>query len=215
MAAEKIMWAKTLNGGQICLSPDTVFVHQDKASEFIERCQSSVKKMYGRLTDDIDYTHAINDRHAQRLRSMVDEAQSEGATIIPIGEGSQRCVEPTLILDPKLTSKVMTEEIFGGPLPIMTYSDLQQAIEFINDRPKALALYYFGSDKTEIDRITLQTSSGGMVINDCLAHHLQEDLPFGGVGDSGMGAYHGFAGFKNFSHARARSLLNPDWTHYA
>ena len=212
LAAEKVMWSKTLNGGQICLSPDTVLVQEGIVSEFVESCKKSVAKMYPNIESDMDYTHIINDRHADRLRALVSEVEADGSTVIHLGEGSGRCVTPSLILDPKLDSKMMNEEIFGGPLPIVTYSSIEQAIEFINDRPKPLALYYFGTNKNEINLVTRLTSSGGMVVNDCLAHHLQEDLPFGGVGDSGTGAYHGYDGFKNFSHARAvhnQSKLDP------
>lgn len=212
LAAEKIMWAKTLNGGQICLSPDTVLIHESKLQDFIDSCQKSIDKMYPKLSENADFTHIISDHHAQRLADMVEQANNEGSKVIALAQGENQCVAPCLILDPKLDSKVMTEEVFGGPLPIVTYNDIQQALDFINDRPKPLALYYFGDNPSEIRRVTNETSSGGMVVNDCMAHYIQEDLPFGGVGDSGMGGYHGYEGFKNFSHARAvhkQSKLDP------
>lgn len=202
-AAQKVMWAKTLNGGQICLSPDTVIVHAEKVQDFISACQQSVANMYPNIETDEDYTHVISEQHAQRLTKMVDEAASQGAKITSLGATTSRCVPPSLILEPELNSNLMTEEVFGGPLPIIPYVDIEQAITFINARPKPLALYYFGTDESEINAVTNRTSSGGLVINDCMSHHLEEDLPFGGVGNSGMGAYHGFDGFKNFSHARA------------
>ncbi|MCL4135269.1 UNVERIFIED_CONTAM: hypothetical protein GTU68_031477 [Idotea baltica] len=203
LAAEKIIWGKVLNGGQICLSPDTVLLPQEKLSEFIECCQQSMQKMFPDIASDVDFTHAISAQHAQRLQILVDEAENAGAKVIRLGDQIGKCVPPSLVINPNLDCKIMTEEIFGGPLPIITYKDIQTSIDFINDRPKALALYYFGQDPDEIDRITHQTSSGGLVINDCFAHQMQEDLPFGGVGNSGMGAYHGFDGYKKFSHARA------------
>ncbi len=203
LAAEKIMWAKTLNGGQICLSPDTLFIHESKLSDFIQSCRQSVAKMYPNIATDQDFTHVISDQHASRLSEMVQEAKDLGTRVVEFAQKSGTCLPPCLVINPLSDTKLMTEEIFGGPLSVITYSDFEQAIRIINERPKPLALYYFGEVSAEAERLMRETSSGGMVINDCMIHQLQEDLPFGGVGNSGMRSYHGFDGFKNFSHARA------------
>jgi coniferyl-aldehyde dehydrogenase len=213
-AADKIMWAKTLNGGQICLCPDTIFIPDHLIEEFINACKTSVKAMFPDAATDTEYTHIITQRHADRLRDIEAEAKSSGARVIPLSESSsdKRRVLPTMILNAEANSRLVEEEIFGGLLSVMSYSNLQEAVNYINDRPKPLALYYFGKNKQEIEKLTYETSSGGMVVNDMLAHILQEDLPFGGVGDSGTGCYHGYDGFKNFSHAKAvfkQSNLDP------
>jgi coniferyl-aldehyde dehydrogenase len=145
---------------------------------------------------------------------MVAEADDKGARLIPLCERSTsgRRVLPTLVINASDDCQVSQEEVFGGLLAVKTYSNLQHTIDSINQQPKPLALYYFGDNKQEIEALTYQTSSGGLVINDMLAHILQEDLPFGGVGDSGTGCYHGYDGFKNFSHAKAvfkQSSLDP------
>ncbi|ARN73078.1 coniferyl aldehyde dehydrogenase [Oceanicoccus sagamiensis] len=219
LAAEKVMWAKTLNGGQICLCPDTVFIPENLLESFVAECQASVKKMYADIAQTEEYTHIITQRHADRLTEMVAEAKGDGARVIPLFDEARgdkasrgRRVLPSLIVNADANSRVMQEEVFGALLPIMTYSNLQEVVDYINERPRPLALYYFGRSDQEIATLTYQTVSGGMVVNDMFAHILQSDLPFGGVGDSGMGAYHGFDGFKNFSHAKAiyhQSRLDP------
>ncbi len=213
-AADKIIWAKTMNGGQICLCPDTIFIQANQVEEFVTACKNSLNKMYPDSVADSEFTHIITERHANRLRDMKAESEASGARVIPLADkdAEGRRVLPALILDADESTRVAQEEIFGGLLSVRTYSKLQDTVDFINQRPKPLALYYFGNDKQEIDKLTYETSSGGMVVNDMLAHILQEDLPFGGVGESGTGCYHGFDGFKNFSHAKAvykQSNLDP------
>lgn len=214
LAAEKVMWAKTLNGGQICLCPDTVFVPEHLLETFVTECQTSVKKMYSDITNTDEYTHIITQKHADRLTEMVTEAESDGARVIPLFDkaSSGRRVLPSLIVNADANSRVMQEEVFGALLPIITYTKIGEVVDYINERPRPLALYYFGNSALEKETLTYQTVSGGMVVNDMFAHVLQSDLPFGGVGDSGMGAYHGFDGFKNFSHAKPvyeQSPLDP------
>ena len=214
VAADKVMWAQTFNGGQICLCPDTVFVPEHLVEEFVTACQASVKKMYPDIANDENYTHIITQRHADRLRDMVAEAKTTGARVVPLydTQNSGRRVLPSLILNADTNSRVMQEEIFGALLPIVGYTQMQEVVDYINERPRPLALYYFGRNKQEIEKLTFQTTSGGMVVNDMMAHIFQSDLPFGGVGESGMGSYHGFDGFKNFSHAKAvyvQSKLDP------
>jgi len=212
LAAEKVMWAKTMNGGQICLCPDLIYVHQSQIDDFVQHCKDSASKLYPDFASDKDFTHIVSERHAKRLRNMAAEAESNGAEIIPLGEGSGRCVPPSLILNAPADTRVMQEETFGGLLSIKPYNDIEETIEELSQQEHPLALYYFGEDDAEIRSFSHRTLSGGMLINDLVAHCLQEDLPFGGVGDSGMGAYHGFDGFKNFSHARAifrQSKMDP------
>jgi coniferyl-aldehyde dehydrogenase len=212
LTAEKIMWAKTMNGGQICLCPDTVYISGERLDEFVEHCKNAVKTMFPNIEQDEDYIHIISQRHADRLDELLIDAEGKGATVIRLGRSEGRRVPPSLVLNADESCRVSQEEIFGGPLLIKTYDNLAKVIQVINQGDSPLALYYFGSSKQEIKTLTFETSSGGMVVNDLLAHCLQENLPFGGVGQSGTGVYHGFDGFKNFSHARAiyqQSKLDP------
>lgn len=205
LAAEKVMWAKTMNSGQVCLSPDTVFIPENRIEEFSSACKTSLKKMYPHPGSDDDYIHIITQRHADRLRDMESEAKVSGARVIPLCEETTtgRRVLPSLILNAEENTKVAQEEVFGPLLSVKSYSSIENVVTEINSNPRPLALYYFGKDKQEIEKLTYETTSGGMVINEMLAHIMQEDLPFGGVGDSGMGSYHGYDGFKNFSHPKA------------
>lgn len=212
--AEKIIWAKSMNGGQICLCPDTVYIPEDMIDDFSAACKASLKKMYPDPATDEEYTHSITQRHADRLRDMTTEAQEAGAQVLSLHESgcTGRRVLPKLIINADKGSRVTQEEIFGPLLAVETYSNLQNVVDNINQGPRPLALYYFGTDRQEISKLTHETVSGGMVVNDLMGHILQEELPFGGVGDSGMGCYHGFDGFKNFSHAKAvysQSRLDP------
>lgn len=207
---DKIVAGKMLNAGQICLAPDYVFVPKERLDDFVDSTRQSVARMYPTLLDNDDYTSVINDRHFDRIRSYVDEARDKGAEVVeinPAGEDfSQQPnnkLPPTLIIDPDDDLAVMQDEIFGPVLPVKPYDDIEQAIGFINERPRPLGLYYFGADAQEEATMLGRTTSGGVTVNDVIMHVAQEDLPFGGVGPSGMGAYHGFDGFKTFSHAKS------------
>lgn len=209
-AAKKIMAGKTMNAGQICLAPDYVFVAEEQKAAFVQALEESVSKMFGSLADNPDYTSVINRRHRDRLRSYLVEARAQGADVVEINpagedfESDEHCkMAPSLVLDPDDKMSVMTEEIFGPVLPVKTYSQIDEVIEYVNDRDRPLGLYYFGSDDAERERVLARTTSGGVTINDVIMHVSMEDLPFGGVGPSGMGSYHGREGFKTFSHARA------------
>ncbi len=209
-AAAKIMTGKTMNAGQICLAPDYVFVPESKVDEFVGAVQKSVKKMYPTLKDNPDYTSIVNQRHFDRLNSYVDDAKAKGATIIEINPANEdfsqqphHKIPPTLVLNPTDDMKIMQDEIFGPLLPIKTYKDSDETIDYINANDRPLGLYYFGEDKAEEGRVLERTTSGGVTVNDVIMHISMEDLPFGGVGPSGMGAYHGFDGFREFSHAKA------------
>ncbi|WP_101758005.1 coniferyl aldehyde dehydrogenase [Oceanicoccus sp. KOV_DT_Chl] len=210
LTCDRIMWGKVTNAGQICLAPDYCFVPEDQLDTYVEGLQKSVAQMIPTILNNPDYTSVINERHYQRLQSYITDAKEKGATIIEINPAHESFIDqpfykmpPTLILNASDDMLVMQEEIFGPLMPVKTYRDLKDAIRYINSKPRPLGLYYFGSDKAEEREILEHTTSGGVTINDVLMHVSQEDLPFGGVGPSGMGSYHGFDGFKTFSHAKS------------
>jgi len=209
-AAAKIMTGKTMNAGQICLAPDYVFVPENKVDAFVSAAEKSVKKMYPTLKDNPDYTSIVNQRHFDRLNSYIDDAREKGARIVEINPANEdfsqqphHKIAPTLVLDATEDMKIMQEEIFGPLLPIKTYKETDEAIGYINENDRPLGLYYFGQDKAEEEKVLTTTTSGGVTVNDVIMHISMEDLPFGGVGPSGMGAYHGIEGFKEFSHGKA------------
>ena len=208
-AAARIMTGKTLNAGQICLAPDYLLVPEARRDGLVTAMQAAVAGMFRQVRDNPDYTAIVSNRHFDRLRAMVDDARTRGATVIeinPAGEdfASQngRKIPPTLILDPTDEMLVMQEEIFGPVLPVKTYRSVQEAVAYINGKDRPLGLYYFGQDPAEQEYVLSNTISGGVTVNDVIFHVAMEDLPFGGVGPAGMGAYHGFDGFREFSHAR-------------
>ncbi|MCH2291900.1 MAG: coniferyl aldehyde dehydrogenase [SAR324 cluster bacterium] len=207
-AAERIVFGKLANAGQICIAPDYVFVERAKFHDFIEMLQTYIKKAYPRLNNNPDYTSIISADHFSRLNRMIEEAREDGAEIISINpdgetlESSARKIPPTLILRPNPTLGVMQEEIFGPILPVLSYEKIEEAIEFIQHRARPLALYLFTEKTRERERILRETVSGGVAVNEVLFHCVCETLPFGGVGASGMGSYHGQAGFDTFSHLK-------------
>ena len=209
-AADRIMYGKTVNAGQICLAPDYVFVAKHSEGAFVASAERSVASMYPALKDNPDYTSVINQRHYDRLQGYLTDAKSKGARIVEINPANEdfsqqpaHKIPPTLVLDVTEDMKIAQEEIFGPLLMVKTYETTDEVIDYVNAHPRPLALYYFGDDEGEKQRVLDRTTSGGAAINDVMLHVAQEDLPFGGVGASGMGAYHGFDGFKNFSHAKA------------
>jgi coniferyl-aldehyde dehydrogenase len=209
-AAERIMVGKTLNAGQICLAPDYVYVSEDQVDGLVQGLQQAATKMYPTIRDNPDYTAIVTPRHFDRVTALVDDARAKGATVIeinPAGEDFKsqngRKIPPTLILNATEDMRVMQEEIFGPVLPIKTYKDVKDAIAYINANDRPLGFYYFGTDTAEQELVLTNTTSGGVTINDVIFHVAMEDLPFGGIGPSGMGSYHGYDGFKEFSHARA------------
>ncbi len=210
LTASNVMTGKTMNAGQICLAPDYLFVPEDKAGDFIEAAKSSVAKMYPNIKDNPDYTSVVNERNYERITSYIEDARQKGAEVVEINPADEdfsqqehNRIPPTLIIEPTEEMKVMQEEIFGPVLPIKKYRDLDEPLEYINGHPRPLGLYYFGNDHSEEHKVLTHTTSGGVTINDVVMHVAQEDLPFGGVGPSGMGSYHGRDGFKTFSHAKA------------
>ncbi|MCC5887653.1 MAG: coniferyl aldehyde dehydrogenase [Gammaproteobacteria bacterium] len=209
-ATDRIMMGKMLNAGQICLAPDYVMVPDDRIEEFVESSRRSVARMFPTLLDNPDYTSIINERHFERLSGYLEDARSKGATVTeinPAGEDFRqqpaRKLPPTLILDPSEEMQVMQEEIFGPLLPVKGYGQVAETIDYVNDHPRPLGLYYFGKDKAEEREVLTRTTSGGVTLNDVVMHVGQEDLPFGGVGPSGMGSYHGVDGFRTFSHRKS------------
>lgn len=207
----RIMLGKTMNAGQICLAPDYLLVPEEKLHDVIATAQQVVAAMYPTLLDNAQYTSVINERHYQRLNGYLEEARERGVKVIeinPAGEdfsqqqGTHK-IPPTLIPEPPEDLKLLQEEIFGPLLPIRTYREFSETVDYINSRPRPLAAYYFGDDAEEQNSVETRTTSGGMCINDVIMHISQEDLPFGGVGPSGMGSYHGVEGFRTFSHAKS------------
>ncbi|MFJ3007999.1 MULTISPECIES: coniferyl aldehyde dehydrogenase [Pseudomonas] len=202
-AAERIAFGKTLNAGQTCVAPDYVLVPQDRVGAFVEAYRQVVNSFYPTLADNPDYTAIINERQLARLNGYVSDATSKGALLIPLFEqGQGRRMPHSLLLNVTDEMTVMQDEIFGPLLPIVPYQDLDQAFAYINQRPRPLALYYFGYDKREQNRVLHETHSGGVCLNDTLLHVAQDDMPFGGIGPSGMGHYHGHEGFLTFSKAK-------------
>ncbi len=209
--ASRVMMGKTMNAGQICLAPDYMLVPEEKADELVAELQAAVAEMYPKLLDNPEYTSVINQRHYQRLQENLEDARAKGAEIVecnPAGEdfSSQqgtRKIPPTIVRNPGDDMRILDEEIFGPLLPVKTYKDFGETIEYVNSRPRPLAAYYFGNDQGEERDVLERTTSGGVCINDVIFHIMQEDLPFGGVGPAGMGSYHGYDGFKTFSHAKS------------
>lgn len=207
-AASRICFGKSMNAGQTCVAPDYILVPKAKEQEFINEYTAAFSKMYPTLKNNDDYSSIINDRQYQRLSNWLQDAEEKGArltTINPANEdlSSGRKLAPVLAqgISPEMT--IAEEEIFGPILPIISYDNIDEAIGHVNDRPRPLALYYFGFNKSEQDYVLDNTHSGGVSVNDTLMHLAQEDMPFGGVGDSGMGHYHGKEGFITFSKAKA------------
>lgn len=209
-AGERIAMGKMMNAGQICLAPDYLLVAKDQENEVIESVKAGVAAMYPSLLANDDYTSVVNGRNYDRLQGYLADAREKGAELIevnPAGEdfsGSNGNKMPlTIVRGVNDDMKVMQEEIFGPILPVMTYESIESAIDYVNAHDRPLGLYYFGTDKAEEARVLSRTVSGGVTVNDVVFHNAMEDLPFGGVGPSGMGNYHGMDGFKTFSHMRA------------
>lgn len=207
-AAEAIAWGKLANAGQTCIAPDYVLMHPEDIPPFVAAFDVAVKKLYPEGPTSPDYSAIINDRHFARLCALRDTAHAQGARIIETGHRPEAAssrphtLAPTLVLDARDDMPILQEEIFGPLLPLCACNDIDQAIATINARPRPLALYFFGPVGAERDTLLARTTSGNVTINNTLMHYAQDDLPFGGVGPSGMGAYHGIEGFRTMSHAR-------------
>lgn len=216
--ADKLITGKSMNAGQLCISPDYCFVPASRLEAFVTGCKETINTLFPSIANNPDFVSLINERHFDRIKSYIDDAREKGARIVelnPAGEDwSDREIHKIplhLIIDPTDDMLCMQDEIFGPILNVKTYRKLDEAIDYINARPHPLALYYFGKDKAEQEQVLRNTIAGGVSVNDVAMHFACDDMPFGGVGPSGMGNYHGFEGFKTFSHAKAvfkQGLIN-------
>ncbi|MNS41291.1 Coniferyl aldehyde dehydrogenase [compost metagenome] len=217
-AAKDIAFGKWVNAGQTCIAPDYVLVPAAQAEALATAIVAQVAVQYPTVADNPQYSSIITERHHARLTSAVEEARAAGARVLSHGEpesAGARKINPTVVLDPPLDGRLMREEIFGPVLPIVGYKTLDEAIAFVNARERPLALYCLSGSRSKRERVLAETVSGNATVNGTLLHIAQEDLPFGGVGPSGIGAYHGREGFKRFSHARGvfevRGVNPFDW----
>jgi len=209
LCAPRLMSGKLLNAGQTCIAPDYALVPADRFDAFVTAARAAAARLYPSYAGNPDYTAIINERHYLRLTALIDDARAKGATIVTLAaageklEPGSRKLPPVLILGVNDTMAVMREEIFGPLLPVEAYANVGEAVAKINGRPHPLAFYYFGRDRTECGNVLRQTLAGGVTVNDTLWHFVHKNLPFGGVGASGSGAYHGEATFLTFSHRKA------------
>lgn len=223
-AAAGIAFGKLANAGQTCIAPDYALVHEQDIQGFMAAYDKAVTALYPGGPESDDYTAIVNERHYARLQGMIEDARVKGAHVVELGRTPAAAARrphtlaPVAVLDTRDDMRIMREEIFGPVLPIRPYRDIDEAIDYVNARPRPLALYYYGPDGQSRRRVLSRTTSGNVTINGTLLHYAQDDLPFGGVGPSGMGAYHGVEGFRRLSHAKGiyepgrwsgASLLRP------
>ena len=225
-AVEKIVSGKLMNSGQTCIAPDYVLVPEQREAEFVKTYIKTVQRFYPTILDNPDFTAIISEGHFERISELIDDAKQKGANVIEIYQEESQKPANTRKMPPKIVTnisddmKIAQEEIFGPVLPVIPYKTIDQALDYIMDRPHPLAFYGFSKDKEFVEKLLHNPLAGGVSINDTLMHIVQMDLPFGGVGSSGMGSYHGFDGFKTFSHAKAifkqsginaRSMMYPPY----
>ena len=223
-AVERIVFGKMVNAGQTCIAPDYVLLPRADVPRFTAAARDAVARLYPDLAGNPQYASIATDRHYQRLAHLRDEASGNGAKTTRLADvddrPAQRLLTPTLLTDVRDDMPVMQEEIFGPLLPVVPYDNLDEAIDYVARRPRPLALYLFEQDQGRIDHVLARTHAGGVSLNDTLYHIAQHTLPFGGVGPSGMGGYHGEAGFRTFSHMKpvfrqarlnGTCLLNPPY----
>lgn len=198
---QRLLMGKCCNAGQTCIAPDYLLLPEQQSEKFENIVNEFVNKRYPDMPDDDHYSSIITKSHFHRLMSMIEDAKEKGGKIISMGEPNerQRKIPLTLIFNVSDKMAVMNEEIFGPVLPIVKYDNFDQAVSYIDKHPNPLALYYFGNDKSEIDKVNSRHLSGALTINDTIMHIAIDDLPFGGVGESGLGCYHGKEGFERFS----------------
>lgn len=212
-AVNRVMMGKTLNAGQTCIAPDYVLIQRQYHEEFIRLAKEWMEKHYPNIESNPDYSRIINGEQFKRVKGYLDALSSDGIHKLTDAESNieTRLMPPVIVSEPAPDSDVMQEEIFAPILPLMHYDTLDDAIHFVNERPRPLALYVFGDNYNALEKVRNNTVSGGLCINEVLIHVAQHDLPFGGVGDSGTGAYHGKAGFERLSHMKpvfVQSKLN-------
>ena len=207
-ATSRIVYGKLLSAGQTCIAPDYALVHETEVDAFIKAYDNSVKTAYPQGPTGIDYTSIVNEQQYAILKELLEDAQTRGAKVIEVGnrpgDASNRphTLAPTIVLGVTDDMKIARAEIFGPILPILTYRSIDDAIDYVNGRPRPLALYYFGNDNDDKRKVLSRTTSGNVTINGTFSHIAQDDLPCGGVGESGMGQYHGIEGFRTLSHAK-------------
>ena len=203
-AAKRIAWGKFTNAGQICIAPDYIYVHESKQDELISEFNNVFNTFYaGKANQSKDYTQIVNEKHRGRVESIINDAKENGATIIGgTIETELNSIEPTLITDVKMDTRVMKEEIFGPVLPIIPYKDISEVIALINANEKPLALYIYSKSNKNSKHILNNTRAGGSCINNNSVHYFNTNLPFGGSNNSGIGKAHGIFGFQEFSNAR-------------
>ena len=215
-AAERIAFGKCFNAGQTCIAPDYLLCPENRLDAFVKAFSAAVTRLYPTMAANPDYTAIVNQRQFNRLSGCLSDAREKGGRLVQINPSAEAFSDTGkmpvwLVLEPTNAMTVMQEEIFGPILPVVTYRQLSEAVDYVNGRPRPLALYYFDENRKRTQSVLNQTRSGGVCINDTLAHVAQDDLPFGGIGQSGMGAYHGETGFLTFSKARpvfTRGRLN-------
>ena len=221
LAADRIMAGKLFNAGQTCVAPDYLLLPEGREAAFEAEARRAVGALYPELPNNSEYTRIVSAQHHKRLGALIADAMSKGGRVVRLGmdgpatgpsrngasvgdaDVSDRMLPPTLIFGADDSMAAMQEEIFGPVMPVVTYRTLDDAIAFVNARPRPLALYYFDDSADRRDVVLQRTMSGGVTFNDCVFHLGQHNLPFGGVGPSGMGHYHGFDGFATFSKKRA------------
>ncbi|PCJ47310.1 MAG: coniferyl-aldehyde dehydrogenase [Moraxellaceae bacterium] len=224
-AAERLGFGKALNAGQTCVAPDYVLCPEQKVNDFVNEMKKVIGKWYPTMLNNDDYTAIVSDRQHQRLQGYLTDAENKGATIIPINPANEdfshtRKMPLTLVLNTNKDMLIEQDEIFGPIMIIKPYDSLDDAINYVNDQPRPLALYYFDFDQSRADDVLRRTHSGGACINDTVSHVIVDDIPFGGIGPAGMGSYHGKEGFLTFSQAKgvyvkgkinATKFLFPPW----
>ena len=205
-AAKRVVWAKLINNGQVCIAPDYVLIHEDIKNKFVKHIINSIKKLYGdNINNSQSYCRIVNNNHFKRLKNLIDDSLKNNSKILYGGntDSNENYIEPTLIENIDKDSKIFNEEIFGPILPIFTFKKIDEAITFINKKNKPLALYIFSSDNKNINKVLEETSSGGVCINHNTLHYSNYNLPFGGIGNSGFGRCHGEFGFKELSNKKS------------
>jgi len=212
-AVDRIAAGKFLNAGQTCVAPDYVLLPGAMISPFVEEMKKYISRRYGAVAENADYSSVVNEAQYARQTRLLDQTRRGGAEIIPLAESdaARRILAPTLVVNPSADLAVMQEEIFGPILPLIAVESIDAAIDFINARPRPLALYIFDTDKTMVERVLQRTTAGGVSVNDTVMQFAQVELPFGGVGLSGMGQYHGHQGFLTFSK-QTSVLYQARWT---
>jgi acyl-CoA reductase-like NAD-dependent aldehyde dehydrogenase len=217
VAARRIIWGKCLNAGQTCIAPDYVLLPEAGVQGFIDAARDAVRRFYPESVASANYSAIINARHYGRLLGYLEDARAKGAQVVALADGesqSTRKLAPTIVTGVNDDMRVMQDEIFGPLLPLVPYRDLDQALGYVADHPRPLAMYYFDDDRTRIERVLHDSIAGGVTVNDTMLHIAQDELPFGGVGASGMGQYHGEEGFSTFSKRKGvfvQSRLNGLW----